>query len=230
MESTTRSRARAATGSGVEVSAAVGVTGSDGWVGDGAAQPARSEPISRSPSSAGRTAGRLGIDGGVFGGRRVDLDGDGQRVGGGAIGIEEAGGEGVGAAQFAADVQGEFELPGHGFDHANRGDLAAVRVDEGDLEVRALLEGGHFDVHAQAAAIRVRERAEGGDLCLGGGHAVQVVFGEEKFHAGNYTQLRGAGYELQVTGLRVEGGFYGEAAALEDVGVNHSGLYILVAQ
>ena len=64
-----------------------------------------------------------------------------------------------------------------------------VRAFERDFEVGAGLEGRHFDVDAQAIAIGIGRGAEGQDLRLGGGHAEQVVFGEEKFHGRNYNQL-----------------------------------------
>ena len=56
-----------------------------------------------------------------------------------------------------------------------------------DFDVGALLEGGDFDVDAQAAAIGVWLGGKRADLCFFGNSAGEVVFGEEKVHLGIIT-------------------------------------------
>lgn len=119
-------------------------------------------------------------------GFHIKRDGGGF-VGGSVLGVVEAGVEGVGVAEFTADVHGEFEFPTHGFDDVSRGDFAALGVGEGDFDVGAFLEGGDLDIDAQAVSVGVGGGGKGGDAGLCGYGAGEVVFGEEKFHVQNYT-------------------------------------------
>ena len=65
-----------------------------------------------------------------------------------AIWVVEAGVEGVGVFEFAAEVHGEFEVPAHGFDDVGRSDFGAFGVVEGDFDVGAFLEGCDLEVDA----------------------------------------------------------------------------------
>jgi hypothetical protein len=57
--------------------------------------------------------------------RGFHIKGDGTRVvGGSVLGIVQAGVQGVGIAEFAADVHGEFEFPAERLDDVGGGDLA----------------------------------------------------------------------------------------------------------
>ena len=98
--------------------------------------------------------------------RRFYIKGDLMGLVGGAFWVVEAGVEGVGVLEFAAQVHGEFEFPAHGFDDVGGGDFVALGVVEGDFDVGALLEGGDFEVDAQAAAIGVWLCGEFGNLCF----------------------------------------------------------------
>ena len=80
--------------------------------------------------------------------RRFYIKGELVGLVGGSIWVVEAGVEGVGVLEFAAQVHGEFEFPAHGFDDVGGGDFAALGVVEGDFDVGAFLEGGDFEVDA----------------------------------------------------------------------------------
>lgn len=112
----------------------------------------------------------------------------------GSFGVVEPGAEGVGVAQFAAQMHGEFEFPAKWFDDAGGGDGVACAVGEGYFNVWAFLKGGDLQVYEQAASIGVGLDGEGCDARLFRNSAGEVVFGEEKFHVGDYTRLeRGIG-------------------------------------
>ena len=98
--------------------------------------------------------------------RRFYVKGELVRPVEGSIWVVEAGVEGVGVFELATQVHGEFEFPAHGFDDVGGGDFVALGVVEGDFDVGALLEGGDFEVDAQAAAIGVWLCGEGGNLCF----------------------------------------------------------------
>lgn len=107
-----------------------------------------------------------------------------------AFGVVEFGVEGVGVVQVAADVHGEFELPTERFDDAGGGDFFAVGIVEGDLNVGSFLKGGDLKVDAQAVSVGPGFGAEGGDVGFFGYGTGEVVFGEEKVHAGDYNRLK----------------------------------------
>ena len=109
------------------------------------------------------------------------------RLVGRAIRIVQSRVEDVGILEFAAQVHGEFEFPAHGFDDVGGGDFIAIGVVKGDFDVGPLLKGGDFEVDAEAAAIGIGLGGEGGNLRFFGDGAGEVVFGEEKIHARNYT-------------------------------------------
>lgn len=127
--------------------------------------------------------------GGVL--RRGDVEGDlTGLVGGSAFGVVEFGVEGVGVVEFAADVHGEFEFPTQRFDDAGGGDLFPIGVVECHFNVGSFLKGGDLEVNAEAVPIGPGLGAEAGDVGFFGDGAGEVVFGEEKVHAGDYNRLK----------------------------------------
>lgn len=119
--------------------------------------------------------------------RRGDFKG--QRTGfvGRSIGIKQAHVEGEGVDAPAANMQGEFDLPTHGFDDAGGGHLLPFAVDEGDFDVRPFLEGGDLKVDPHAARVGPGFGGDASNARLFGHGAGEVVFGEEKFHGADYT-------------------------------------------
>ena len=110
-------------------------------------------------------------------------------VGGSAFGVVQASVEGVGIVQVAADVHGEFELPTERFDDVGGGDFFAIGIIESHFNVGSFLKRSDLNVDAQAVSVGPGFGAEGGDVSFFGYGTVEVVFGEEKVHAGDYNRL-----------------------------------------
>lgn len=94
--------------------------------------------------------------------------------------------------RFRAQVHGEFQFPGHGFNETGGADFLAFPVGEGELQMWPLFEGTHLDVDAHAPAVFIRLGGQGDDPGLLGRCTLQVVFGKEKFHERDYTLSPGA--------------------------------------